>query len=75
MEGMLLQAKSRVECELGFIIPELVAQNILEYAKRKLEVIRVNEEKDDDYIVLLYEDEIRNHYRRAVINAYSRVMK
>ncbi len=74
MQKRLREAVEEVELWLGFSIPDEVAQDVLRYAKRKLEVIQQNEEKPDDYLPLLYVDELKNHYIRAAINRRSEML-
>lgn len=70
MNDELAQVKRKVEAEIGFTIPAAVADDVLSFTKKKLEVITRAEKKDDDYIVLLYEDELRNYYAIEAINAH-----
>ncbi len=74
MQERLREAVEEVELWLGFSIPDEVAQDVLRYAKRKLEVIQQNEEKPDDYLPLLYADELKNYYIRAAINRRSEML-
>lgn len=71
----LSEARRRAEETLGFQIPECVAEEVLAYTKRKLEVIRMNEDKPDDYLPILYENEITDHYMRISINIHSEMRR
>ena len=71
----LSEARRRAEKALGFQIPDYVAEEVLSYTKRKLEVIRLNEDKPDSYLAILYENEITDHYMRICINETSKMMK
>lgn len=58
------KARAAVEATLGISIPDSVAQEVLAYAKRKCEVAR----KPDDYLPLLYENELTDFFMRLEIN-------
>jgi len=60
----VIEARRSAERTLGFAIDDDVAEKVLAYAKRKCEVNR----KPDDYLPLLYEDELRDYFMRLNIN-------
>lgn len=57
-------AKEAAEAKLGFEIPSEVAAEVLEYSIHKCEVIG----KDDDYLPLLFENELWGYYMMMAIN-------
>lgn len=62
----LLEAKEAIENaekRLGFEIDPLVALKVYRYSVRKLEVIG----KGSDYLPILYESELYDHYMRMAI--------
>ena len=64
----LEDAKKTVEEEIGFKISDDTSEKILAYTIRKMEVIRERESVPDDYIALLYGDELRNHFVRRQLS-------
>lgn len=52
----------------GFAIDDDVAEEVLAYAKRKCEL----NHKPDDYLLLLYEDELADYFMRLQINLRGR---
>ena len=57
-------AKASAEETLGFLIPEDIAREVLEYAKRK----RFVAGKPESYLPLLYENELTDYFMRLEIN-------
>lgn len=59
----------------GIDIPDEIAEEIYRHCLRKMEVAKV--EKPEEYIDLLYPDEVRNYLFRLSINATTmlRMMK
>ena len=67
----LEQARKNAEEAIGFVIPDSTADYILEYAKRKLNIITQNEEKPEGYLAILYQNEIEDYYMRKAITFIS----
>ena len=57
-------AKEAAEADLGFNIPDEVADEVLAYAKRKCTVIG----KPESYLPLLFQNELADHFMRLAIN-------
>lgn len=64
MEQKILEARQSAERTLGFAIDDDVAEEVLAYAKRKCEL----NHKPDDYLPLLYENELTDYFMRLYIN-------
>lgn len=64
MEKELIKSRENAEKKIGFELLEKDAQEILEYTKRKLKVIK----KEDDYLPILYEQTIVDTVTRRVFN-------
>lgn len=64
MAGTVGAARAAAEKALGFHIPDNIAEEVLDYAKRKCEQNR----KPDSYLPLLYENELTDYYMRLAIN-------
>lgn len=64
MDQKILEARQSAERTLGFAIDDDVAEEVLAYAKRKCEL----NHKPDDYLLLLYEDELADYFMRLQIN-------
>lgn len=63
----LLDARMLAEQRTGARITDEEYERILEHSKRKLEIIH----KDDDYLPLLLENEIRDYCSARAINMIS----
>ena len=61
----LIAAKEDAEARLGFDIPGNVVAEVLEYTIRKCEA----NGKGEDYLPLLFKDELKDYYMRMEINA------
>lgn len=59
-----VEARETAERKLGFSIPDDVAIEVFDYTMRKLEVIK----KPIEYLPVLFENELRDHYMRLAIN-------
>lgn len=57
-------ARAAAEKKLGFLIPEEIAEEVLEHSKRKCAL----NNKPDSYLPLLYENELTDYYMRLAIN-------
>lgn len=57
-------AREAAEAELGFNIPDEVADKVLAYAKRKCSVIG----KPESYLPLLFQNELADYFMRLAIN-------
>ncbi len=64
MAGTVGAARAAAEKALGFHIPDNIAEEVLDYAKRKCEQNR----KPDSYLPLLYENELTDYFMRLAIN-------
>lgn len=64
MDQNILEARQSAERTLGFAIDDDVAEEVLAYAKRKCEL----NHKPDDYLPLLYENELTDYFMRLYIN-------
>lgn len=64
MDQKILEARRSAERTLGFAIDDDVADEVLAYAKRKCEL----NHKPDDYLPLLYENELTDYFMRLYIN-------
>lgn len=64
MEYEILKARESAERTLGFAIDDETAEEVLAYAKRKCELNR----KPDEYLPLLYENELTDYFMRLAIN-------
>lgn len=64
MDQKILEARQSAERTLGFTIDDDVADEVLAYAKRKCEL----NHKPDDYLPLLYENELTDYFMRLYIN-------
>lgn len=64
MDQKILEARQSAERTLGFSIDDDVADEVLAYAKRKCEL----NHKPDDYLPLLYENELTDYFMRLYIN-------
>lgn len=64
MNQKILEARQSAERTLGFVIDDDVADEVLAFAKRKCELNR----KPDDYLPLLYENELRDYFMRLYVN-------
>lgn len=64
MDQKILEARQSAERTLCFSIDDDVADEVLAYAKRKCELNR----KPDDYLPLLYENELTDYFMRLYIN-------
>lgn len=64
MDQKILEARQSAERTLGFTIDDDVAEEVLAYAKRKCEL----NHKPDDYLPLLYENELTDYFMRLYIN-------
>jgi hypothetical protein len=64
MAGTVGAARAAAEKTLGFHIPDNIAEEVLDYAKRKCEQNR----KPDSYLPLLYENELTDYFVRLAIN-------
>lgn len=64
MDQKILEARQSAERTLGFAIDDDVAEEVLAYAKRKCEL----NHKPDDYLPLLYENELTDYFMRLYIN-------
>ncbi len=60
----LANAKKAAEEHIGFEIPDDVAWQVLNYSIRKCEV----NGKGIDYLPILFENELRDHYTRLAIS-------
>ena len=60
----LAKAKEAAEEKLGFEIDDETAAAVLAYSARKC----IANGKGTDYLPLLYENELRDHYTRMAIN-------
>lgn len=64
VEYEILKAREAAERTLGFAIDDETAEEVLAYAKRKCEL----NHKPDDYLPLLYENELTDYFMRLAIN-------
>ena len=64
MEYEILKARESAERTLGFVIDDETAEEVLDYAKRKCEL----NHKPDEYLPLLYENEMTDYFMRLAIN-------
>ena len=64
MDQKILEARQSAERTLGFAIDDDVAEEVLAYAKRKCEL----NHKPDDYLPLLYENELTDYFMRRYVN-------
>lgn len=64
VEYEILKAREAAERTLGFAIDDETAEEVLAYAKRKCEL----NHKPDDYLPLLYENELTDYFMRLTIN-------
>lgn len=64
MDQEILRARQSAEQTLGFAIDDDVADEVLAFAKRKCEL----NHKPDDYLPLLYENELTDYFMRLYIN-------
>lgn len=60
----LAEARQAAETALGFKIPDVVATSVLWYARRKCSLAG----QPENYLPLLYETELTDHYMRLAIN-------
>ncbi len=60
----LVKAKESAEEKLGFEIDSETAASVLAHAARKCVLLN----KGTDYLGILYENELRDHYMRMAIN-------
>ena len=58
------EARTSAERTLGFVIPRSIAEEVLSFAKFKLKII----EMPDNYLPLLYENELTDYFMRLAIN-------
>ncbi len=72
----LRDAVKAAEEALGGEIPEKLALEVLAYARRKLDVIKMQQpEYTDAYLPVLFENEIRDGYMRRQISEMSQKKK
>ena len=64
VEYEILKARESAERTLGFVIDDETAEEVLAYAKRKCEL----NHKPDEYLPLLYENELTDYFMRLAIN-------
>lgn len=64
VEYEILKARESAERTLGFAIDDETAEEVLAYAKRKCEL----NHKPDEYLPLLYENEMTDYFMRLAIN-------
>lgn len=64
-DRQIIEAKKLVEHRIGFDIPEDVADQILDYSRRKCAFTK----QPGDYLPLLYENELMDYYVRRAVNA------
>lgn len=55
--------------EEGFAVPDATAESIHDYCLRKMEVADISDR--EEYLPLLFEDEIKNYCIRAAVNILS----
>lgn len=65
MDKEILKARKAAERTLGFAVSDDVAERVLGYAKRKCEL----NHKPDDYLPLLYKNELTDYFMRLAITA------
>lgn len=53
--------------EKGAMLSDLEAEDIVSYCKRKMEVAKVRNK--EEYLPLLYRDEVKNYIFRRAVNA------
>lgn len=58
------EARKSAEAQLGFEIPDEVADEVMAFSKRKCEL----NGKGESYLPLLYVDELKQYYFRMAIN-------
>ncbi len=72
----LRDAVKTAEETLGVEVPENLILDVLIYARRKLDGIKQRyPEYTDDYLPILFENEIRDCYTRGYINTASEIMR
>ena len=64
MEYEILKARVAAEDTLGFAIDDEIADEVLAHSKRKCEL----NHKPDEYLPLLYENELTDYFMRLAIN-------
>ena len=64
VEHEIMAAIESAERTLGFAIDDETAEDVLAYAKRKCEL----NHKPDEYLPLLYENELTDYFMRLEIN-------
>lgn len=62
--GDLEQVVRNAEEKLGLFIPDSIAANVFQYAKRKCEVVG----QPIEYLPILFENEITDYFLRLAVN-------
>lgn len=65
------EARKSVEKEIGLEIPDNIFEWVLDYTRRKFNIMRTRGDFPDRYMIILFENELRDYFMRFAINLAS----
>lgn len=65
------EARKSVEKEIGLEIPDNIFEWVLNYTRRKFNIMRTRGDFPDRYMIILFENELRDYFMRFAINLAS----